>query len=196
MAFTPLFDALFYGNAQHNRLIKLDTPLGDDWLVPLQAKGTSRLGRDYEFVVDAASSYGDRIELKALIAQPVTLWVQQADRTYLPHHGYVKSFSRMGSDGYLTYYQLRFCSWMCFLPLRRDLRDWQEQTGEQIVADVFDAHPQAQGAFRFELGKRCRSIRTVCNGKTIGTSCIEAWKRRGCSAASSKPATGSRIRSC
>ncbi|WP_442807498.1 type VI secretion system Vgr family protein [Trinickia soli] len=151
MAFTPLFDALFYGNAQHNRLIKLDTPLGDDWLVPLQAKGTSRLGRDYEFVVDAASSYGDRIELKALIAQPVTLWVQQADRTYLPHHGYVKSFSRMGSDGYLTYYQLRFCSWMCFLPLRRDLRDWQEQTGEQIVADVFDAHPQAQGAFRFEL---------------------------------------------
>ncbi|MBU6489539.1 MAG: type VI secretion system tip protein VgrG, partial [Burkholderiales bacterium] len=35
--------------------------------------------------------------------------------------------------------------------LRRDMRDWQEQTGEQIVADVFDAHPQAQGAYRFDL---------------------------------------------
>jgi len=40
---------------------------------------------------------------------------------------------------------------MCFLPLRRDMRDWQEQTGEQIVADAFDEHPQAQGAYRFDL---------------------------------------------
>ena len=59
MAFNALFDALFYGNAQHNRLLKLETPLGDDWLVPLQAKGRSRLGRDYEFIVDVASSHGD-----------------------------------------------------------------------------------------------------------------------------------------
>jgi len=151
MAFGVLFDALFYGNAQHNRLIRLDTPLGEDWLVPMYAKGRSRLGRDYEFVVDVASSYADRIDLKVLIAQPVTLWLQQSDGDYLPHHGYVKSFSRLGSDGYLTFYQLRFSSWMCFLPLRRDMRDWQEQTGEQIVADVFDQHPQAQGAYRFDL---------------------------------------------
>ena len=151
MGFTVLFDALFYGNAQHNRLMRLDTPLGEDWLVPLYAKGTSRLGRDYEFIVDVASSYADRFTLKALIAQPVTLWLQQSNGDYLPHHGYVTSFSRLGSDGYLTFYQLRFSSWMCFLPLRRDMRDWQEQPGEQIVADVFDQHPQAQGAYRFDL---------------------------------------------
>ncbi|HTH77182.1 MAG TPA: phage late control D family protein, partial [Trinickia sp.] len=151
MAFGLLFDALFYGNAQHNRLIRLDTPLGEDWLVPMYAKGRSRLGRDYEFVVDVATSYADRLDLKVLIAQPVTLWLQQSDGDYLPHHGYVKSFSRLGSDGYLAFYQLRFSSWMCFLPLRRDIRDWQEQTGEQIVADVFDQHPQAQGAYRFDL---------------------------------------------
>lgn len=83
MAFTVLFDALFYGNAQHHRLIRLDTPLGEDWLVPLHVKGKSRLGRDYEFIVDVASSQGDRIELKTLIAQPVTLWVGQGDRSYL-----------------------------------------------------------------------------------------------------------------
>jgi type VI secretion system secreted protein VgrG len=151
MAFTVLFDALFNGNAQRNRLIRLDTPLGDDWLVPLQATGASKLGRDFEFVVDVVSSHGDRIKLEALIAQPVTLWLQQTDGSYLPHHGYVTTFTRLGSDGYLTVYQLRFSSWMCFLPLRRDMRDWQEQTGEQIVADVFDEHPQAQGAYRFDL---------------------------------------------
>lgn len=151
MKFGPLFDALFYGNAQHNRLIKLDTPLGEDWLVPLQATGTSRLGRHFEFVVDAASARGDRIDLKALIGQPVTLWLQQTDGSYLPHHGYAQAFSRLGGDGALTYYQLSFSSWMCFLPLRRDMRDWQEQPGEQIVADVFEEHPQARGAYRFDL---------------------------------------------
>ncbi|MDG0025195.1 type VI secretion system Vgr family protein [Trinickia sp. Y13] len=146
-----LSEIAYAGRAQHNRLIRLDTPLGEDWLLPLYAKGTSRLGRDYEFTVDVASTKGREIDLTALIAQPVTLWLQQADGSYLPHHGYVKTFSRLGSDGYLTFYQLRFSSWMCFLPLRRDMRDWQEQTGEQIVADVFDEHPQAQGAYRFDL---------------------------------------------
>ena len=146
-----LFDALYYGAAQRNRLLKLDTPLGADWLAPLQAKGSARLGRDYEFIVDAASIHGREIKLDSLIGQAVTLWLLQTDGSYLPHHGYVHAFSRLGTDGSLTYYQLRFSSWLYFLRLRRDMRDWQEQTGEQILADVFDHHPQAQGAYRFDL---------------------------------------------
>ncbi|TAM54200.1 MAG: type VI secretion system tip protein VgrG [Paraburkholderia sp.] len=151
MTSNTLVDALYYGAAQRNRLLKLDTPLGADWLVPLQAKGSAQLGRDYEFIVDAASIRGSEIKLDALIGQPVTLWLQQTDGAYLPHHGYVHAFSRLGTDGSLTYYQLRFSSWLHFLRLRRDMRDWQEQTGEQIIADVFDQHPQAQGAYRFDL---------------------------------------------
>ena len=151
MTFNVLFDALFNGTAQTNRLIKLDTPLGADWLVPLQAKGESRLGRDYEFVVDIVSIKREAIDPRTLIGKSVTLWLQQEDRSYLPYHGYVTTFARLGSDGFLSFFQLRFSSWMCFLPLRRDMRDWQEETGEQILADVFDQHPQARGAYRFEL---------------------------------------------
>ncbi|WP_242538571.1 phage late control D family protein [Trinickia acidisoli] len=137
-------------------MIRLDTPLGADWLLPLYAKGTPRLGSDYEFVVEAASINGKEIDLQALIAQPVTLWLQQTDGSYLPHHGYVTAFSRLGSDGFLSFYQLRFSSSMCFLSLRRDMRDWREQTGEQIVTDVFDQHPQAQGAYRHVVIRTCR----------------------------------------
>ncbi|WP_116137796.1 type VI secretion system Vgr family protein [Trinickia diaoshuihuensis] len=151
MKSNTLFDALYYGAAQRNRLIKLDTPLGADWLVPLQAKGNARLGRDYEFIVDAASIRGNEIKLDSLIGQAVTLWLQQTDGGYLPQHGYVHAFSRLGTDGTLTFYQLRFSSWLYFLRLRRDMRDWQEQAGEQIVADVFEQHPQARGAYRFDL---------------------------------------------
>jgi hypothetical protein len=127
MGSNPLYNALRIGNSQYNRLIKLDTPLGTDWLLPLLAKGISRLGRDYEFIVDVVTSRGSQIELKALLARPVTLWIRQLDESYLPFHGYVHRFSRLGSDGPLTYYQLRFSSWLHFLRLRRDMRDWQEQ---------------------------------------------------------------------
>ncbi|HTH73966.1 MAG TPA: type VI secretion system Vgr family protein [Trinickia sp.] len=151
MASNKLFDAAYDGGIQRNRLVKLDTPLGDDWLLPLYVKGRSRIGRDFEFVVDAVSTRGDAIDIKALIGAAVTLWIQQADATYRPHHGYLHACSRLGADGYLTFYQLRFSSWLHFLRLRRDMRDWQEQSGEQIVADVFDAHPQAQGAYRLDL---------------------------------------------
>ncbi len=151
MASNRLFDAVYDGGAQHKRLIRFDTPLGEDWLLPLYVKGTSRIGRDYDFVVDAVSTRGDAIDIKALIGAAVTLWIRQVDGTYSPHHGYVHAFSRLGADGYLTFYQLQFASWMHFMRLRRDLRDWQDQAGEQIVADVFDKHPQARGAYRFDL---------------------------------------------
>lgn len=146
-----LYDAIYYGNVQRNRLIRLDTPAGTDRLVPLQVKGSACLGRDYEFIVDAVSNAGGEIGLDALIGASVTLWLQQTDGGYLPYHGYVHTMSRLGSDGPLTFYQLRFSSWMVFLRLRRDMRDWQEESGEKIVSDVFEQHPQAQGAYRFEL---------------------------------------------
>jgi len=69
MGSNPLYDMLRIGNAQYNRLIKLDTPLGVDWLLPLLVRGISRLGRDYEFIVDVVTSRGSQIELKALLAR-------------------------------------------------------------------------------------------------------------------------------
>jgi type VI secretion system secreted protein VgrG len=157
MGHTTLYKALRLGDVQYKRLVKLDTPLGVDWLLPLYVKGSARLGRDYEFVIDAVSPRGDQIELNALLGQSVTLWIQQMDGSYMPIHGYVHRFSRLGSDGPLSFYQLRFSSWLYFLRLRRDMRDWQEQGGEQILTDVFNEHPQARGAFHFDLCKRLPS---------------------------------------
>uniref|UniRef100_UPI00286F70CE contractile injection system protein, VgrG/Pvc8 family n=1 Tax=Paraburkholderia sp. TaxID=1926495 RepID=UPI00286F70CE len=86
--------------SQEGRLLKLDTPLGDNVLLPQRAVGHARIGRDYGFTVDVVST-NENVELEKLIAQPVTLWLQQADQTYLPHHGYVHTARRLGSDGSL-----------------------------------------------------------------------------------------------
>lgn len=145
-----LIGAITGGLLQSDRLIKLDTTLGSDILVPLRVVGCSRLGRHFEFTVDAVST-SDDVELKTLIAQPVTLWVQQSDKSYQPHNGYVHTARRLGSNGGLTTYQLCFASWMHFLKFRRDQRIWQDKTADDIITDVFNAHPQARGLFRFAL---------------------------------------------
>jgi type VI secretion system secreted protein VgrG len=68
--------------------LKLDTPLGSNVLVPQRVVGHSRIGRHYEFTVDVVST-STTVELKTLIVQPVALWFQQTDKSYLAHHGYV-----------------------------------------------------------------------------------------------------------
>lgn len=138
------------GISQLDRLVKLDTPAGPDVLLPLRVVGKTRLGRNFYYTVDVTSLNGS-LELKSLIAKAVTLWVQQADSSYLPFHGYVHAARRLGADGGLTYYQLSFSSWLHFLKFRKDARIFQDKTPEEILTEVFGAHPQARGAFRFNV---------------------------------------------
>ncbi|AMP12841.1 type VI secretion system Vgr family protein [Collimonas pratensis] len=149
------------GVRQQGRLLKLDTPLGADILLPHRVVAHDRLGRGYTYTLDVLSLQSD-IELKQLIAQPVTLWVQQADkRSYLPVHGYVHQAGMLGHDGQFTVYQLAFSSWLHFLQYRQDARIWQDKTAEDIISDVFGQHTQARGNFRFDLTQPAPS-RSYC----------------------------------
>ncbi|KVD12615.1 type VI secretion system Vgr family protein [Burkholderia ubonensis] len=137
---------------QQDRLLKLDTPLGDNVLLPQRSLGWSRIGRHFDFTLDVLSTRND-LKLKSLIGQPVTLWIQQADQSYLPRNGYVYAVRRLGSEGGLTSYQISFASWMHFLKFRRDQRIWQDKPVDEILRDVFNAHLQAKGRFDFALSK-------------------------------------------
>jgi type VI secretion system secreted protein VgrG len=145
---------------QQDRLLKLTTPLGEDILLPQRAVAHERLGRSYDYTIDLLSVRAD-IELKKLIAQPVTLWIKQADRSYLPINGYVHTIKRLGSDGQLTCCQMSFAPWLHFLKFRKDARIWQDKRADDILTEVFSAHPQAQGNFRFDLSEPVSS-RSYC----------------------------------
>jgi len=145
---------------QHNRLIKLTTVLGDGVLLPQRVLANERLGRSYEYTIDLVCVHDD-IELKTLIAKPVTLWLQQADRSYLPVHGYAYTVKRLGNDGQLTYCQMSIAPWLHFLRFRRDARIWQDKTADDILTDVFSKHFKAQGNFRFDLS-RPPTARSYC----------------------------------
>ncbi|MDR6496418.1 type VI secretion system secreted protein VgrG [Paraburkholderia terricola] len=160
MGAQDIIGAITGGLVQSDRLMKLDSSLGNNILLPQRLVGYSRIGRHYDFTADVVSKSAT-IELKTLIAQPVTLWMLQTDRSYLPYHGYVHTARRLGSDTGLTSYQIGFASWIHFLRFRKDARIWQDRPVDEILTDVFNMHPQAQGAFRFALSKPLPS-RSFC----------------------------------
>ncbi|KVN99262.1 hypothetical protein WJ70_06350 [Burkholderia ubonensis] len=121
-----LVAALRGGLIQQDRLLKLDTPLGPNALVVQRAVGHSTIGRDYIFTLDVVS-LDSTIELKRLIAQPVTLWIQQASGGYRSIHGYVHTARRLGADGSLATYQITLQAWMYVLTFRRDQRIWTDK---------------------------------------------------------------------
>ena len=89
----------YRGNAavsQENRLIKLNTSLGANVLLPQRVVAHEKLGSSYQYAVNCLSLQRD-IELKKLIAQPVTLWLRQADSSYLPIHGYVHTIKNLAA---------------------------------------------------------------------------------------------------
>jgi type VI secretion system secreted protein VgrG len=154
------FAKLFGGLSQESRLLKLDTPLGPDTLLPQRVSARDRITVGYDYVVDLLSLYPN-IELKLLIAQKVTLWVLQVDGAYLPVNGFVHTIKKLGSDGHLTAYQLSFSSCLHFLKFRKDARIWQDKTADEILIEVLDKHPQCKGAFRFDLNQAARP-RSYC----------------------------------
>ena len=157
---TQVVGRLFGKIGQEKRLLKLDTPLGPDTLLPRRAHGFDRISEGFDYTVDLLS-LDDDIELKQLIAREVTLWILQTDASYLPVHGYVHTAKKLGSDGELTAYQIGFASCLHFLKFRKDARIWQDKNAEQIIAAVLDGHPQCRGRFRFELNRPVRS-RSYC----------------------------------
>ncbi|VWD01054.1 Rhs element Vgr protein [Burkholderia contaminans] len=80
MNMTELAQAIRGGLIQQDRLLKTDIPsLPNNALVPRRAVICSELGRDFSVTLDLVSTASD-VKLKTLIAQPMTLWIQQVDR--------------------------------------------------------------------------------------------------------------------
>lgn len=156
----PVWDMFCAGIGQERRLLRLDTSLGPDALLPQRVHGYDRLSDGFDYTVDVLS-LDNKVELKQLIAQELTLWTLQDDASYQPIHGFIHTVSRLGSDGHLSAYQIVFSSCLHFLKFRKDARIWQDQGADDIIADVLGGHPQCAGKFRFQLNQIVRR-RSYC----------------------------------
>ncbi|MCA8092150.1 type VI secretion system tip protein VgrG [Burkholderia anthina] len=155
-----LYESIHRGLMQHERLLMFRSQLGAQTLIPVRAKGWSRVGRGYRWVVDVVSLRDD-IDNLELEHQPVTLFVQQtstpfAESAYRPIHGFVHKFHTLGQDGNLTVYQVEFESALFFLGKASKNDQWFNKSAQDILSELLSAYPQLAGRVRFALADEPR----------------------------------------
>ena len=121
---------------QQNRLISLETPLGEDVLLLQSFTGSEGISRLFRFQLDLLSEKNS-IAFDSIIGQKVTLRVNLFDGSDRYFNGYVSRFAQSGSDARFTHYQMEVVPWLWFLTRNADCRIFQNKTIPQIIQQVF-----------------------------------------------------------
>ncbi|HBK45296.1 MAG TPA: type VI secretion system tip protein VgrG [Xanthomonadaceae bacterium] len=144
---------------QHERLLRLHTPLGTDRLVPASFTGVESVdGAGFRFEVSALSVDAG-LALDELLGRPVLLELLAADShaDLRPFHGHVTLAELQGSNGGLACYRLVIEPWLALLDQRVDSYVFHDMSVVDIVENVF-ADYVGQGAldaaWRWDLADR------------------------------------------
>ncbi|MGH8086592.1 MAG: type VI secretion system Vgr family protein, partial [Lysobacter sp.] len=127
--------------AQDTRLIEIDTALPGA-LVVERFEGFESVCADFKFDIDCLSTSAF-LDAKALIGQPLSLRLRQADGGHRHWHGHCTKVAPLGSDGGLARYRLTLEPWTAFLKLRRNALVFQDLDALGVVERIFDDYPQA-----------------------------------------------------
>ncbi|MEN1943495.1 type VI secretion system Vgr family protein [Luteimonas sp. MJ293] len=144
---------------QHDRLLRLHTPLGGDVLVAETLLARESFDQGGFRLELTALSVDAHLSLDDLIGQPVLVELLTADsRADLrPFHGHVTDCEVLGSNGGLARYRLVVEPWLAFLGQRFDSYAFQDMTVIEIVEDLLADYAQAGAlapAWRWELADR------------------------------------------
>jgi type VI secretion system secreted protein VgrG len=132
---------------QENRLIAIDTPLGDDVLLLQGFTGHEGMSRLFSFHLDLLSDQSS-IDFNDIIGQQVTIRVLLSDGSSERYfNGYVSRFAQSGADKRFTHYQMEVVPWLWFLTRIADCRIFQNMTIPDIIQKVF----QSRGYSDFKL---------------------------------------------
>ncbi|MGY0560029.1 type VI secretion system Vgr family protein [Luteimonas sp. A277] len=144
---------------QHDRLLRLHTPLGGDVLVAETLGARESFDQGGFRLELTALSVDAHLSLDDLIGQPVLVELLTADSgvDLRPFHGHVTDCELLGGNGGLARYRLVVEPWLAFLGQRFDSYAFQDMTVIEIVEDLFADYAQAGAlapAWRWELADR------------------------------------------
>lgn len=123
---------------QHDRLLRLATPLGEDVLLAERLLAREQLdGGGFRIELSALSDDA-KIDPAALLGQPVRidLLTQLSRDKPRALHGHVTVFERVGANGGLARYRLVIEPWLAFLRHRRDSFLFQDMSVIEVVDSV------------------------------------------------------------
>jgi len=121
---------------QENRLIAIDTPLGEDVLLLQGFIGQEGISRLFHFQLDLLSEK-PTIPFNQIVGQQVTIRIFLADGSPRYINGCVSRFAQTGSDARFTHYHAEVVPWLWFLTRTADCRIFQNMTVPDIILKIF-----------------------------------------------------------
>lgn len=121
---------------QVHRFLSLGTPLGDDKLVVSRVVGEERLGRMFEYRVDAISE-DHEVAFDDIVGKNVTVRLELEEGNTRYFNGYVTQFSQVPQGAHLASYQLTVSPWLWMLTRASDCRIFQEMSIPDILEEIF-----------------------------------------------------------
>ncbi|OXJ14448.1 type VI secretion system tip protein TssI/VgrG [Burkholderia sp. AU6039] len=122
-----------------NRVFTLDTPHGDG-LKFHTLDGSDELGRLFEFRIEALAD-SHSLSLKDMLGKPVTVRIEQQDRSTRYLNGIVARASLSGRRAERYYgYELIVRPWLWLATRRSDCRIFQNKTVPEIVQEVLSTY--------------------------------------------------------
>ena len=140
--------------SQDNKLISIDTPLGEDALLLTAFSGEEGLSRGFRFELEMVSE-NHTISFESIIDVNVTIAIKLADGNNRYINGIISSFTQSrgggegGGDAWFTYYRTTMVPWFWVLTKTADSRIFQNLTAIEIVEKVF--RDQGFSDYRLDL---------------------------------------------
>jgi type VI secretion system secreted protein VgrG len=122
---------------QENRLIAIDTPLGEDAVLLEQFTGREGISQLFHFELELLSE-DPLIVFQGIVGQRVTLKIKLADpdeRRYI--NGFVSRFTQSGASERFTHYRAEVVPWLWFLTRKANCRIFQNKTVPDIITQIF-----------------------------------------------------------
>jgi type VI secretion system secreted protein VgrG len=121
---------------QANRLIAIETPLGEDVLLLRGLHGSEAISRLFQFELDLLSE-NRSISFDDVVGKNVTLRISLADGSARYWNGFVSRFSQGHFESGLTEYHAVMVPWLWFLTRTADCRIFQNKKAPDIIKQIF-----------------------------------------------------------
>lgn len=119
---------------------QLKTPLGPEALQFLGLSASEEMSRLFEFQVRAVGDPAQPVELRKLLAKPVTVSLMRDDGSYRHFNGLVAACGLDGAQGKRPAYRLTLRPWLWLLTRRADTRIFQNMDLQAILRKVFEPY--------------------------------------------------------
>lgn len=125
---------------QENRIIALQTPLGDDVLLLDRLAGHEGISRLFTFYLDLLSE-SSSIDFSGIIGKRVTITIHLPGGHNRYVNGFISRFVQSGRDNRFTHYKAEVVPWLWFLTRSANCKIFQKKTIPEILEKMFEHVP-------------------------------------------------------